>query len=217
MTTDAPDPRPGLKARLFARMHDPFQLRAALSLALLAAWYLAGYTPMSDRIAATAAQLDRDRRRLALATEVDALRVGASEFADRLPPRGDPNEFPQYVLDGIRSLPLKLLSLALDPTRDAGPYQVAAVRVDVEGKYEGIDALLTWVESNPRLLRVDSLKIAPDSKQPDVLKVQMGILGLMGAEEPSRAAPRPKGDPKGPPPKTKARAVPARAQGGPHA
>ena len=201
MTMDASNPRSGLKARLVDRMHDPLQLRAALSLTLMASWYLAGYTPMSARVAATTVQLDRDRKRLALATEVETLRAVASDFADRLPPRSDPNEFPQYVLDGVRSFPLKLLSLAPDPPRDAGPYQVDAVRVELEGQYEGVDALLRWIESNRRLLRVDNLKITPDSKQPDVLKVQMGVLGLMGAEEPSKAVTRPKGHAKGPPPK----------------
>ena len=205
MTTDAPNPNPnpspGLKARLAARMHDPLQLRVALVVALLAAWYLAGYTPMSDRIASTSAQLDRDRKQLALATEVETLRAMASDFADRLPPRSDPNEFPQYILDGVRSFPLKLLSLTPDLPRAAGPYQVNVVRVDLEGQYEGFDALLRWIESNRRLLRVDNLKINADSKQPDLLKVQMSVLGLMGAEGPSKAAPRPRGNVKGPRPK----------------
>jgi Tfp pilus assembly protein PilO len=156
---------------------------------LLAAWYSIGYTPMRDRIAATTAQLDRDRKRLALATEVEALRGEAAEFADRLPPRSDPNEFLQYILAGVRSGPLKLVSLIPEKPKDAGPYQVASVRVELEGKYKDVDALLRWVENDKRLLRVDNLKVDPDTKEPDALKVSLSILGLMGIEEAVKPAP----------------------------
>ena len=203
--TDDVKKKPGLKARLVDRMHDPVQLRAALCVVLLAAWYSMGYTPMRDRIGATAAKLDRDRKRLALATEVEALRGEAAEFADRLPPRSDPNEFLQYVLDGVRSGPLKLVSLTPDKPKDAGPYQIAAVRVDLEGKYKDIDAFLRWAENDRRLLRVDSFKVDPDSKEPDTLKVSLSILGLMGIEEVGKPAPKarskvvaPKGKPSAP-------------------
>ncbi len=182
--------KPGLKARLVERMHDPLQLRMALGATLLTAWYSAGYAPMRDRIAATTAQLDRDRRRLALAAEVEALRGEAAEFDDRMPPRSDPNEFLQYILGGVRSGPLKLVSLIPEKPRDAGPYQVASARVELEGKYKDVDAFLRWVEDNRRLLRVDSLKVAPDQKGPDDLRISLSILGLMGIEEDSKPAPK---------------------------
>jgi Tfp pilus assembly protein PilO len=182
--------KPDLKAKLIERMHDPLQLRAVLCVGLLVAWYALGYMPMRDRIALTTSKLERDRKRLALATEVEALRGQAAEFADRVPPRSDPNEFLQYVLAGVRSGPLKLVSLSPEKPKDAGPYQVASVRIDLEGKYKDVDSFLRWVENDKRLLRIDAVKVDPDSKDPDVLKVALTVLGLMGAEESAKAAPK---------------------------
>lgn len=188
------------KAMLVERMHDPLQLRAALCVGLLAAWYSMGFTPMRDRIASTTYQLERDHKRLALATEVESLRAEAAQFADRLPPRSDPNEFLQYVLGGIRAGSLKLISLQPDKPTDAGPFQVATVKVELEGKYQDVAAFLRWIEDNKRLLRVDNLKLDPDSKDPSTLKVGMSVLGLMGAEaEPKAPA---KAEPKAPASKT---------------
>jgi Tfp pilus assembly protein PilO len=178
-----------LKAKLIERLHEPLPLRGALCAALLAGWYFLGYTPMNDRIAATTAKLELDRKRLALATEIEALRAEEAEFVDRLPPRSDPNEFLQYVLGGVRSGPLKLVSLSPEKPREAGPFQVASVRVELEGKFEDIDAFLRWVENDKRLLRVDSLTISPDSKNHEALKIQLSVLGLMGVEASARPEP----------------------------
>ena len=169
-----------LKAKLIERLHEPLPLRAALCAVLVAGWYYAGYTPMSGRIAVTTGKLERDRKRLALATEVEALRVEEAEFIDRLPPRSDPNEFLQYVLGGIRSGPLKLVSLIPEKPKDAGPFQVASVRVELEGKYKDVEAFLRWVENDKRLLRIDNVTMAPDARDREALKVQISVLGLMG-------------------------------------
>ena len=190
-----------LKTKLIERLHEPLPLRAALCVALLAGWYYLGYTPMSTRITLTAAKLERDRKRLALATEVEALREEEAEFVDRLPPRSDPNEFLQYVLGGVRSGPLNLVSLSPEKPRDAGPFEVAAVRVELEGKYKDVEAFLRWIENDKRLLRVDGLAITPDSRDHEALKVQLSVLGLMGVEAPVKTAEPTPAKPKGATPK----------------
>jgi type II secretory pathway component PulM len=176
-----------LKAKLVARLHDPLQLRIAVSVTLLALWYFLSYSPMKERISATTTQLGRDRQRLALATDVEGLRNEAAKFADRLPPRSDPNEFLQYILSGVRSEPIKLLSLRSEKPKEAGPYEVATVQIALEGKYTEMDALLRWVENDKRLLRVDSVKVSPDTQDPELLKIQLVVVGLMGVEEKPKA------------------------------
>jgi Tfp pilus assembly protein PilO len=187
------------RSALIDRLHHPFQLRIAVCAALLGLWYFLGYSPMKERISATTLMLERDRKRLALATEVELLRGEVAEFVDRLPPRSDPNEFLQYVLGGVRAGPLKLISLSPDKPKEAGPYEVATVKIDLEGKYKDIDAFLRWVENDKRLLRIDALKVEPDTRNPDLLKVQLSILGLMGVEENTKTPA--KDDPTKPKPK----------------
>ena len=192
--------KPDLKARLVDRLHEPLPLRAALCLTLVLGWYYLGYTPMSARIVLTTSKLERDRKRLALATEVEALREVEAKFIDRLPPRSDPNEFLQYVLAGARSGSLKVVSLSPEKPKGAGPFEVATVRLELEGKYREVEAFLRWVETDKRLLRVDNLAITPDARDVETLKVQLSVLGLMGVEAPA-AGPAPARKPAGPKPK----------------
>jgi Tfp pilus assembly protein PilO len=179
---DNPEGKPGLKAKLVAKLHEPVPLRLALGIALMASWYSLGYTQMSARIEETTVKLAGDRKRLALATEVEALRAEEAVFEDRLPPRDDPNEFLQYVLAGIRSFPLKLGSLNPEKPKDAPPFEVASVRVELEGKFEDLDAFLRWVETDKRLLRVDGVSMGPDQREAGIVRVQLSVLGLMGVE-----------------------------------
>ena len=72
----------------------------------------------------------------------------------------------QYLLGGIRRFPLRLTALDCDPPRDVGPYKAVVLRVDLEGAFFDMDALLRWLESNPRLFRIDSLRISPSLQQP---------------------------------------------------
>jgi hypothetical protein len=176
--------KPSLKAILIERMHDPLQLRAALCVLLLVCWYSVAYTPLAAQIVTTTSQLQRDRKRLGLAKEVEALRVEAAQFKDRIPPRSDPNEFLQYVLAGVRKGPLKLGSLSPERSKEAGPFQLAAVRLELLGLYPDVEAFLRWVETDQRLLRVDALKMEPEGREGEgQLKVLVTIVGLMGAEE----------------------------------
>lgn len=206
--------KPDLKTQLIDRLHEPIPLRLALGLALLGSWYYLGYSPMNARIAATQAKLELDRKRLILGTEVEALRRKEARFVDRLPPRSDPNEFLQYVLGGVRSSTLKLVSLSPEKPRDAGPFEIALVKLELQGDFRDIQAFLRWVETDHRLLRVDGLTVGQDAKDPETLKAQLVVLGLMGVEAPTKAAPPgkpPQGDAKaGPPKKPTAKPLPPR-------
>ena len=177
-----------LKSKLLDRLHDPLQLRIVVFAGLLGCWYFLGYSPMTKQIDNTTKMLELDRKRLALAVEVDQLRNEAAVFADRLPPRSDPNEFLQYILGGVRKGALKLVSLAPEKSKEAGPYEVATVKLELEGKYKDVDALLYWVENDTRMLRIDTIKLDPDTRDPTSLRLQIAVVGLMGAEAADKAA-----------------------------
>ena len=84
----------------------------------------------------------------------------------------------RYVIDHLRSSPLKLIDLKPEASKDLGPYQTIGVQLTLEGKFAEIDAFLGWVESAERPLRVDSIKIDPDQKKVGGLKAQLTLLGL---------------------------------------
>ncbi len=174
------DPKTGLKAKLFEWLHDPLHLRAAVTGTVVLVAYLGIYTPLSGQIEQTGAEVRHARKLLELAVEVESLRSQYQSFRGRLPKQSDPNEWVQYVLGGLRRFPLKLAALDCDPPRGMGPYKAVVMRMELEGGFFAMDAFLRWLESNERLFRLDSLKIAPSRSGNEIQVMQITLLGVMG-------------------------------------
>jgi Tfp pilus assembly protein PilO len=177
---DAAEKPASTGAKLLARLHDPIQLRVVVVAALLLSWYGAAYLPKGGEIEQTTRDLARDRKRLALAKEIESLRAQVRRFRGRLPAKTDPNEWVQYVLGGLRQHPLKMVSLDPDEVKELGPYKIVVLRVEIEGWHRDIDAFLRWIEANPRLFRVDSARLVPHRSGDGRLLMQLTVLGVMG-------------------------------------
>ncbi len=186
MKADAINPQPrvprapaNLKSRLLDRLRDPMQLRIFVIATVLLVAYAGTYAPLSGKIADATAEINREQGLCQLANDVEHLRIQYQSFADRLPKQGDSNEWVEYLLGGIRRFPLRKTKLDCDPVRDVGPYKAVVLRVELEGSFFAMDALLRWLDSNPRLLRVDSLRIVASPNHPGNLVMQLTVLGLM--------------------------------------
>ena len=83
----------------------------------------------------------------------------------------------QYVLAGVRKFPLKLTNLDSDDPQRVGPYEAVVLHVELAGGFQHLDAFLHWLESNHRLFRVDSAKIAPSRGERGGLVMQLTLLG----------------------------------------
>jgi Tfp pilus assembly protein PilO len=171
--------RADLKTQLLERLHDPLQLRIFIMAVVLLAGYFAVYEPLSDRIAATTQRISRDKRLLELGESIEQLRKRRQIFHDRLPSAADAKEWVQYVLAGIRQFPLKLCNLDCRNPKAVGPYWAIVLQMELEGSYYDIDKLVSWLESNRRLFRIDSFRI---SWSPNTHKntVYLTVLGMAG-------------------------------------
>lgn len=171
---------PPAVAAVLDRLHHPLHLRVVLTAVLLGVWYFGIEEPLIGTIDSTSKQVGRERKRVELAREIEGLRAQVGKFEERIPKKTDSNEWVQYMLRGVRALHLKLILLDTETPRDLGPYKAAVVRLSLEGNYHDINAFLRWVESNPRLLRIDSLKIDPRRGVHGTLGAELTILGVMG-------------------------------------
>ena len=95
-----------------------------------------------------------------LADSLEQLQAQCSSFAKRLPQQADSKEWMQYMHEGIRGFPLKLSKLDCLTPKQIGPYQAVVLTIELEGSFFDLDQFLRWLESNPRLLRVDDISIA---------------------------------------------------------
>lgn len=165
---------------LLERLHDPFRLRVLVTGVMLLVGYAGIYMPLSGRIEETNRKLGNEHKRQALANEVDGLRSQVQKFQGRLPDDTDTNQWVHYVLDGLRQFPLKLTSMNSQSPQRVGPYEAVVLDVHVEGEFNELDSFLHWLETNRRLFRVNSAKIAPARNENDKLTMQLSLLGLKG-------------------------------------
>ncbi len=165
---------------LLQRLRSPTRLRVAVTAVMLLVGYAGIYLPLSGRIEDTTRKLNGEHRRRNLAHEIDCLRAQVGKFRARLPADTDTNQWVQYVLDGIRRFPLKLNNMdSRDPQR-VGPYEGVVLYIEVEGGFDELDSFLHWLETNDRLFRVDSAKIAPARNEDNKLTMQLDLVGLKG-------------------------------------
>jgi Tfp pilus assembly protein PilO len=169
-----------LKDKVLERLHDPFQLRLCLTACVIAIGYFAIYSPLDGRIAEANAELEKETRLAELARNVEGLRVQFAAMDKRLPKQTDTNEWVQYVLEGVRKLPLRLVEMTSETPRNLGPYKAVYLRMDLEGTFPEMDRLLRWIEGNERLFRLDAVQIAPSRSNKNVLVLQVTLLGVMG-------------------------------------
>jgi len=167
-------------ARLLASLRDPLRLRVATTAIVLAIGYGAIYLPLSDNIETTSRKLAKARGREELVQQVEFLRAQADRFKERTADRQEANGWVQHVLGGIRRFPLQLNTLNSEKPRDVGPLDVFVLQIELEGEFHDHDSLLAWLETNERLIRVESVKFAPARGQGDRLVMQLTLLGLAG-------------------------------------
>ncbi len=165
---------------LLERLRNPLRIRVLVTAVMLVVGYMAVYTPLSDRIEEVTSRLSDARKRQHLANDIDCLRAQVQKFQARLPEDTDTNQWVQYVLGGIRRFPLKLNNLNSKDSERVGPYEAVVLDIEVEGKFNELDSFLHWLETNRRLFRVDSAKIAPARIKNDKLTMQLHLLGLKG-------------------------------------
>jgi len=166
-------------AKLIERLHDPLQLRVFVTGCILLVGYVGLYMPLSSRIDDTARKLSKERARYALIEEVEGLRAEVDKFQARLPEKTDTNEWVQYVLEGSREFPIKLVNLGTRSPERVGPYEAVVLQVEVAGTFQELDSFLHWLETNERLFRVDSARIAR-ARTENSLVMQFTLLGMKG-------------------------------------
>jgi type II secretory pathway component PulM len=170
-------------SKVAAFLRHPVRLRVAIAAAMGAIWYFAAFEPMNQRVLQARTELEAGRKRLEVAEDVEALRAQVARFETRLPRGADANEVVHYLLDGLRTQPVKMENLEPRGTGELGPYRTVSVGITATGPYAAIDSMLRWLESDPRLFRVETLSIAPlntDAKAPTpTYKATLGVLGVI--------------------------------------
>ena len=86
----------------------------------------------------------------------------------------------QYVLGAIRRSPLRLNAFSPSVVKPLGPYQMVYLSIKLSGPLADLDGFLSWLESNERLFRVETLSLSPKSAEGNEFNMDIAVLGVMG-------------------------------------
>ena len=160
------------------RLRDPWRMRLAVTGFFLAIGYFAIFLPLNGKLTEADRRLNVERVRQETHRDVELLRTQVEMFKSRLPEGTDSNQWVQYVMDGVRQYPVKLVNLDSAPSRSVGPYQAVAMHIALEGRMRDLDALLQWLETNERLFRIESARIEPMRESETRRSLHITLLGL---------------------------------------
>ncbi|MEN6458366.1 MAG: hypothetical protein ABFC63_05500 [Thermoguttaceae bacterium] len=169
-----------LKARLLEALHNPTQLRVCVIGAILLIGYYAVFVPLDGRIAQTTRKLAQQRTILDQAANLEQLQKQYSVLDPRVPQRANSEEWVQYLLNGIRGMPVKMNALECREPKQFGPLKVFSFHIELEGTFFDLDKFLRWIESNRRLFRVDEVTITPMMGAVGGGIMRLTLLGLSG-------------------------------------
>jgi hypothetical protein len=177
----------GLAGVLLKQLSHPLKLRLALSAALIASWQAVLFGPLGEDIAATVIRIGSERKRAATAREIERLKNSLKPYADRVGAGEDEQELMRHVIAHIRSSPIHLDDLTPQKAKSLGPFSAVGLQLRLEGTYLDVDDFLRWVETERRLLRVDSVQLAPDNREPGRLKATVLLVALLDPAAPAAA------------------------------
>lgn len=185
-------PTSGIGRLILRQLSHPLKLRLALCAAMVITWQVFFFGPLGEDVAATMARIARERQRTATARQIEQLKKGLAPEQDAVGSADGVHELIRFVIARIRSSPLRLVDLVPGKARDLGPFQAISLQLKLGGTYSDIDDLLGWVESNPRLLRVDNLLLKPNPREPGRLDADIALVALAekAPPTPARAEPR---------------------------
>ena len=172
----------GLSRAVLKQLSHPLKLRLALCSSMLTVWYGLYFSPLSERVTLMTSRIGVDRKRVDTAKEVERLKKALDPFRD-VAGGGDVHELMRHVMGRIRSSPLRLTDLKPEKPKDLGPFDAIGLRLSLEGGFVDIDQFLAWIEAEKRLLRVDSIRLAPNVREPGRLSAQLTVMAL--AEKPA--------------------------------
>ncbi|MFA5293671.1 MAG: hypothetical protein WC496_11660 [Phycisphaerae bacterium] len=164
------------KALFERHLGSPVKMRLATMGGLLVLTIVLVYMPLSKEIKKSKKLLSSEKERNSCIMEHEKLQKQVEIFHSIIGEKSDTNEWVQYLLDGMRKFPVKLKGMESKQQRKVGPYRAAALSMEIEGTFAELKKYVEWVESSPRLVRIDTLQIEQRSSG---LLLKILVLGIV--------------------------------------
>jgi hypothetical protein len=175
----------GVLGVILKQLSHPLKLRLALCAAAIALWQASFVGPVQENAGATTTRIGAERKRAATAREIERLKNVLKPHGELVGATEDEQALMRHVIDRIRSSPLRLIDLKPEKAKSVGPFVAIGLHLSLEGKYVDIDQFLGWAEADSRMMRVDSIKLSPDTREPGRLHASLVLMALVDKAAPA--------------------------------
>jgi hypothetical protein len=145
---------------ILVQLRDPFKLRLTAIGIVCAIGFGLIYRPLNRDLVSLRATLASAQQRESVVEHVDKLRSARARILKSFPEHGDVNFWSEYFLEGTRvsGVQLRALESKIRPQK-AGSLQGLYFDLEVDGSYDSIHNLVTWIEKSKWFTRIVSLKL----------------------------------------------------------
>lgn len=159
-----PDAKQGWQQELrqaAEQLRDPFRMRVAVALVMVAVMFFAISEPLHGKTKKTRRDLQQLREKVKTAEEVLLLRDALQAVEPRII-QGEGNEaVTSFFIELFRDAEADLLQINVEAPQRLGPIYNVRVTLDMEGGFVDLNEALFLLESQPELIRVETLQINP--------------------------------------------------------
>ncbi|PAY15415.1 hypothetical protein CKO51_32040 [Rhodopirellula sp. SM50] len=164
------------------QLRDPFRMRVAVALVMVAIMFFAISEPLHGRTKKTRRELQQLREKVKTAEEVMLLQDALEHVRPRIL-QGEGNDaVTGFFIDLFRDSGADLLQINAEAPQRLGPIYNVRVTLDLAGDFPQLNEALFLLESQPELIRVETLQINPAERSASQPTMQLSVRMLKEKE-----------------------------------
>jgi hypothetical protein len=163
------------------KLRDPFKMRMAVAGVMVAIMCFAINDPIQGRVKRSKRELNQMKTTVRTAEEVILLRDKFAAVEDRIIKGKNNDVVVSHLIDIVRSEPVDLMRIDAQAPARLGPMQSVRVTIDVNGSFDALTGLLHRFDSDPYLIRVETVAISPADRDRPVPTMNVNLQLLKDA------------------------------------
>lgn len=164
------------------KLRDPMRMRIAVGGVALMIMYFGISEPLYGRMKRENRQLQQLKMTVATAEEVLLLRDHLKAVEPRIL-KSDGDEFVvAHLIEMVREQSVDLMRIDAETPQRVGPMKTISVSLDLSGSFLALTKTLQRFESDPYLIRVETISISPGDRSQSTPTMQL-TLKMLGTDQ----------------------------------
>jgi len=165
-------------AQLAEKLRDPFRMRMTVACCVAVIFVVVISDPIENRIRESRRDTKRLKSTIHTAEEVELLRIALGRVDPMVLQGSGMDAVLKHLIQGFRDTPVSLMRIEPEAPVSVGPFESVRVTAEVKGEYQDFHRLLTRLDNDAHLLRVESvaMQAAKTSDEPATMQVVLRML-----------------------------------------